>query len=129
MSDVDDDARRLFAHIAAAEQLYLERLLGSDPFPQDFWPVLTTAVAGRLARESVDAFLAVIADADERWLREAVRYRNSRGTYFETPREQLVIHVALHGEHHRGQIARLVRVAGGEPAVTDFIAFAREGAS
>jgi uncharacterized damage-inducible protein DinB len=50
----------------------------------------------------------------------------AEGTYFETQLEQMLIHLSLHGEHHRGQVARIVRDAGGVPAVTDFISFTRE---
>ncbi len=125
MPTLPDDALRLFAHVAAAERLYLARMNGEDPWPQDFWPQLSLDQAEHMALEAGDALIAFVLDRDEPALRAAVRYRNSGGTYFDTPLCQLLTHIALHGEHHRGQIARLVRAAGGEPPVTDFIAFAR----
>ncbi len=36
---------------------------------------------------------------------------------------QSIIQLALHSTHHRGQVALHVRDAGGEPPVTDFIAW------
>jgi uncharacterized damage-inducible protein DinB len=45
---------------------------------------------------------------------------------FQTPIKDLLMHVALHGSYHRGQIAQALRLAGGEPVNTDFITFVRE---
>jgi uncharacterized damage-inducible protein DinB len=36
-----------------------------------------------------------------------------------------LMHVALHGAYHRGQIAQVIRQGGGEPVNTDFITFQR----
>ncbi|MBN4081241.1 hypothetical protein JYT44_02630 [Caldithrix abyssi] len=38
----------------------------------------------------------------------------------------MLMHLALHGEHHRGQIARIMRRSGDKPAVMDFITFCRQ---
>ena len=121
-----EEAVRQFAHIAAAEQIYLARLQGQDPFPQDFWPAHALEIAASIAGAAVDGLASFVTERDEAALRQPVRYRNSSGTYFETPLEQMLTHLALHGEHHRGQVARLVREAGGTPAATDFITFVRE---
>jgi uncharacterized damage-inducible protein DinB len=40
--------------------------------------------------------------------------------------EDVLLHVALHGSYHRGQIAAAVRAAGGEPVNTDFVTWTRE---
>jgi uncharacterized damage-inducible protein DinB len=37
----------------------------------------------------------------------------------------MLLHVALHGAYHRGQIALLVRAGGSTPSPTDYIAFIR----
>ena len=120
------DALTLFGHIAAAERIYLERIEGIDPFPQDFWPQLTLEEAAATSQKAWDELTQVVERTSD--LSQLVRYRNSRGTYFETPVEQMLLHLFLHGEHHRGQIASLVREAGGTPAVTDMITFVREEA-
>lgn len=49
-----------------------------------------------------------------------------RGERYETPRGEVLLRVFLHGEHHRGQIARAVREAGREPVNADFIQSGRE---
>jgi uncharacterized damage-inducible protein DinB len=117
----------LFAHILTAERIYLERMRGLDPWPQDFWPELSLAECAALAAENrrqYEIFFDALAEAD---LDHAVKYRNSKGAEFHTPIKDLLTHVTLHGVYHRGQIAAAVRAAGGEPVHTDFIAFVREG--
>ncbi len=120
------DAVRLFAHVIAAERIYLARMRGDDPFPQDFWPDHSLAHAAIEAGESGHALTDFVNARSEDELRRQVRYRNSKGEPYETPIHEMLTHVALHGEHHRGQIALLVRRAGGTPAATDLIAFVRE---
>lgn len=126
LNEVPAEAVTLAAHIVTTERLYLSRMQGDDPFPQDFWLPLTRDEAERQSEDTFRALSAFISDrTDEDW-QEAVRYRTSGGTYYETPLIQMLTHLVIHGEHHRGQVARLVREAGGTPALTDFIAFVRE---
>jgi len=116
----------LLAHVVTAERIYLERLSGADPFPQDFWPALSLEGIAAVAAATAQALPGFVSERDDDTLRRPVRYRDSRGSTHVTPAHEMLLHVALHGQHHRGQIAALVRAAGGEPAITDFIAFVRE---
>lgn len=120
-----DDAICLFAHIVTTEHIYHERIMGSDPWPQDFWPVLPLDACAEWVAENSARYRLFFESISEAALAEPVRYRNSSGMVYHTPRAELLTHLALHGEHHRGQIARIVRLAGGTPAVTDFISFVR----
>ena len=43
----------------------------------------------------------------------------------ESPVGEIITHVTMHGGHHRGQIARVLRQAGREPPYTDYIQFSR----
>jgi uncharacterized damage-inducible protein DinB len=56
-----------------------------------------------------------------------VHYRNSAGNEFDNTVRDILTHVALHGQYHRGQIARAMRAAGREPVYTDYIGFIRKG--
>jgi len=117
----------LFAHVLTTERIYLERLRGLDPWPQNFWPELSLAECAALVAENrrqYEKFFEVLAEAD---LDRAVKYRNSKGVEFHTPIKDLLMHVALHGAYHRGQIAAALRVTGNEPVNTDFVTFVREG--
>ena len=54
-----------------------------------------------------------------------VAYTNSAGQAFETPVGEILVHVALHGQYHRGKVNLLLRSAGFDPAPTDYIAWVR----
>ncbi|HEU5359182.1 MAG TPA: DinB family protein, partial [Gemmatimonadales bacterium] len=54
-----------------------------------------------------------------------VTYRNSAGLEFTSTVEDILLHVALHGAYHRGQVARALREGGAVPNATDYIAFIR----
>lgn len=124
LPDPPPDALRLFAHLCRAESARLARIRGEDPDPAGFWPARSPDEALAEASRAADGLDALLA-SDESLVRLA-RYRRSSGGTVETPVWELVADVATHGEHHRGQIARIVRDAGGDPAVTDFLAFSRE---
>ncbi len=119
-------AVRLFAHVLTTEQIYHGRLSGLDPWPQDFWPDLALAACASLVPANRDRYRRFLDEHTEEDLRRRVRYRNSRGIVYHTPIADLLTHLMLHGEHHRGQIAQALRQSGGQPPVTDFIAFVRE---
>lgn len=122
--DAAGDARTLFAHILGAEHVWLSRLEGRAP-RVPVWPTLSLDQCAELARENRDAFDGYVAGLDPDDLSRRVAYRNSAGNAFEDTVEDILLHVALHGSYHRGQIARSLRAGGAVPQVTDYIGFIR----
>jgi uncharacterized damage-inducible protein DinB len=120
----DPEAVRLFAHIASVEHLWYSRIFGGTP-AHAVWPALSVAESRRLAGEHAELFERLVDAADAAALDRVVEYRNSAGIDYRSSVSDIVLHTAMHGEHHRGQIARLVRAAGREPPYTDYIQFAR----
>ncbi len=113
-------------HVAGAESLWQARLDGLAS-PIAVWPALSLEECRtELARvaEGWRLYLGVLTEAD---LVRQVEYTNSRGERWHSAVDDILTHVALHSTHHRGQIASEVRLAGGSPAVTDFIHATRQG--
>jgi len=54
-----------------------------------------------------------------------VTYTNSAKREFSTALGDILVHVALHGQYHRGKVNLLLRENGLEPVPADFIAFVR----
>jgi uncharacterized damage-inducible protein DinB len=77
------------------------------------------------ARSEYGAFLASLAEAD---VTREVAYRDTAGREHRQRLGDPLLHVALHGAYHRGQIAARLRDSGAEPVNTDYIAFLRAGA-
>jgi uncharacterized damage-inducible protein DinB len=117
------DARRLFAHVVAAERIWLQRIRGEDSSRTPIWPEWRVDEIQAMAADNARGYLA-LADADGSRL---VEYRNSQGTPFRTQLDDLLMHVALHGSYHRGQVALALRRAGVEPVNTDYVTFVRQG--
>ena len=126
LAEPPDPARRWFAHVLAAEELWLARLQGR-PAGLSVWPDEEPAVMrpwiDRNARGYAD-HLAGLGSAD---LWAEITYTNSQGVAHRSRVADVLLHVIAHGTHHRGQIAVEVRGAGGRPAATDYIFFARGG--
>lgn len=126
MANPPAKAIKLMAHIASAQRLWLERM---KAIPQSLpvWPEWTLeeteAELSKLKRDW-RLFLGEKKDAD---LALRFQYTNTKGEHFSSPIGDTAMHLITHGVHHRGQIALLVREAGGEPAYTDFIHAARSG--
>ena len=56
-----------------------------------------------------------------------IAYVNSKGQRWDSPIEDVLVHVLMHGAYHRGQIASALREAGVTPPYTDYIHAARTG--
>jgi len=70
------------------------------------------------------AYLESLSDAN---LDAEVRYHSTEGKPFASLRRDILTHVYNHSTYHRGQIAILVKLAGGTPPdTTDFIVFSRQ---
>jgi uncharacterized damage-inducible protein DinB len=122
--DPPADAVRLFAHVASVEHLWYARIRG-EPQQHAVWPSLDATQSRELAARHADLFDRLIADSDDDALARSVAYRNSAGHDYRSPVGEIITHVAMHGSHHRGQIARMLRAAGREPPYTDYIQFSR----
>lgn len=120
----DPRALELYAHVLGAEHVWLSRISGKQASVA-VWPMLTLDGCARLAAENVGALRRLLADAEPPMLTREVRYTNSAGRTYDSRIEDILLHVALHGAYHRGQVALIVRMAGGVPAPTDYIAFVR----
>jgi uncharacterized damage-inducible protein DinB len=116
-------ARKLFAHILAAESIWQTRIVGGDTSTIAVFPdrtleechLIIDISAGRF-RELIDGF------EPER----VIEYTDTKGNDHSNTVGETLTHVFAHGSYHRGQIATLLREAGHEPAVTDVIAWVRD---
>jgi uncharacterized damage-inducible protein DinB len=114
----------LFAHVVAAEHVWLSRMRGEKP-EVAVWPKLSLSQCLELGTRNADEFLALVESLDEIGLDSGVTYKNSAGLEFTSSFRDILLHVALHGAYHRGQIAAAIRAGGDTPAPTDYIAFVR----
>lgn len=122
-SEPPRDALEIYSHVLGAEAVWLARLTANPPPP--VWPDLTLEECTRLAARNADGFVAFLDSRSAADLQRSVTYRNSAGAEFESRIDDIVTHVALHGQYHRGQVNALLRRAGAEPRPVDYIAYVR----
>ena len=122
----DSDVWREYSHIIGAEEVWLARL-ESRPARIPVWPKVSRDEL-RPAREQVVTGYARYLDAlDAESLDADLRYTNTAGIPFATKVADILMHVALHGQYHRGKINLLLRQGGAEPVPVDYIHWARAG--
>jgi len=123
-SPPDAKALTLYAHVLGAEARWLARIAYREP-DVPVWPTLTIDEAASLAARNASELDALTSTFSPRDLEREITYQNSAGQTFTSTVEDILLHVALHGAYHRGQVALVIRGNGGEPASTDYIAFVR----
>jgi uncharacterized damage-inducible protein DinB len=126
--DVPDEAVREYAHLLGAYEVWLSRL-SSRPARTAVWPEASLDELAALLEETSRGYETYLASLDPSKLGETIAYVNSAGRSFETPVGDVLLHVFLHAQYHRGKINLLLRSAGASPAPADYIAFARGGAA
>jgi uncharacterized damage-inducible protein DinB len=113
-----------YAHILGADEVWLARLERRQATAA-VWPDLELPQLRTLARSLHTAYARYLAVLDDADLPRQVSYTNSAGQSFHTPVQEVLVHVALHAQYHRGKINLLLRQAGLTPMPTDYIGFIR----
>lgn len=118
-SKVREEIERLFSHILAAQVVWISRVMGKKT-AMEIWPELSVQEMKALIDENNEKLIALISMKEE-----GITYHNSKGEAFENKVGDILTHLIIHGQHHRAQIAKLIRQAGKTPPGTDFIFFMR----
>ena len=117
----------LFAHMMLARRLWLYRFGILAEGPREFFPqnVALDSVKA-MAEETHAAWSDYFERLDDAELARVFEYRALDGPRFRSRVEDILTQLFGHSWYHRGQIAMLLRQAGGEPAATDFVYWSRE---
>ncbi|MFD1953009.1 DinB family protein [Paenibacillus thailandensis] len=127
-AQVDETAKAatLFLHVLQAERIWLTRLSGESSEGIVLWADRAElAACAALVEANGSGFRAWLDSLSEDRLDKPIAYRSQAGDPFETPVRDILIHIALHGQYHRGQINAALRESGSEPAPLDYIMYER----
>ena len=119
-----DAAACEFAHILGADETWLARLEGRRPNAA-VWPSANLHALRQLALDVQVGYARHLDTLIETDLLRIVTYQNSARISFETPVRDILFHVFLHAQYHRGKVNLLLRQAGLTPAPVDYIGFIR----
>lgn len=120
----------ILAHVIAARRMWLGRLGVLPLSPAPLFPegAELTQVADEL--RAVEArwveYLGRLTDEE---IGRVFEYQSLDAGRFRNRIEDILAQLFGHSSYHRGQIAMLVRTAGGEPAIADLIYWCRESVS
>jgi uncharacterized damage-inducible protein DinB len=118
------DVHAVFVHMLSSEWVWMQRWNGTSPkahLNKDDFPTLT-AVKERWA-EVEAGMRAFIGAQTEESLQSVIKYHNFSGETFRVPLWQMLMHVANHETHHRGELAAmfaLMNVAHPEEEVIQY---------
>jgi uncharacterized damage-inducible protein DinB len=120
-------ATSILGHMVAARRMWLFRLGGNSERPRELFPQAVTISELKSQFEQMHSlwtnYLAKLSDAD---LQRLFEYKTTEGEPFCNTVEDVLMQLHGHSLYHRGQIATLIRTAGGNPAETDFIFWCRK---
>jgi len=125
IEDENQEVWRLFSHILNAEKIWITRLRGMDSSRLPIWSEASIEICAELIKQNEESFTAFFTNLANTDLDRIISYANSKGKGFKGSVRDILTHVALHGQYHRGQINSRLRAAGIEPVNIDFITFVR----
>ncbi|MFH0882053.1 MAG: DinB family protein [bacterium] len=119
-----EEAVTPFLHTIAVDKLWLERIEhGGRPALDeltDFAEAKELMI--ELKKQWKDFFDGLTNEA----MAGEITFQNTRGISITVTLGEILMHVFNHGTYHRGQVARAVRLSGGEPISTDLLDFLRQ---
>ena len=120
-------AVNIMAHVVAARRNWLSRLgvveTAAGPLFPDDQDVASLSTQWREVQALWSQYLAGL---DDTALARECEYQSLDAGRFRNRVEDTLAQLFGHSSYHRGQIAMLVRAAGGTPAITDLIYWCRE---
>lgn len=116
---------KIAGHIVGAQRVWLGRLEASGAARPKPWPLMSLEEANAAVTEMHQRWKTYLAQLTPERLEEDLVHRNSKGIEFRVPVRDVLTQLVMHSAYHRGQIAAAIREAGGQPAATDYIVYAR----
>ena len=114
-------ALKVVGHIVGAQRVWLGRLESPGGDPPAPWPLMNLEEANAAVSEMHQRWNSFLGNLVGERLDEDLVHRNSKGAEFRAPVRDVLMQLVMHGAYHRGQVAAVVRDAGGAPSSTDYI--------
>jgi uncharacterized damage-inducible protein DinB len=115
----------LMGHIIAARRMWLFRFDFLTEKVELFPRETTFEELEEKLLEMESSWSKYLEQLDDAKLESVFEYESYEGQRFQNTIEEILTQLFGHSWYHRGQIAQLLRTIGAEPAVTDFVFWAR----
>ena len=116
----------MHAHVAASRLMWLHRLGAERSAPESSNPAnLSFDEVRDLVARMEAGWTNYLNGLSEESMEEVLEYDSMASGRFRSTMSEIFTHLAGHTWYHRGQIAALVRSAGGQPPMTDHMFWSR----
>ena len=113
----DDYLLTRMSHILLGQQAWFQRIAGEEPDRQ-VWKTMRVPELRALHEKHSGIYESVLCETNR-----VVAYRRFTGEEYQSPVADILLHLTLHGTHHRGQMSTYASGKGVKPIITDFIQF------
>jgi uncharacterized damage-inducible protein DinB len=107
------DVHATLVHMMSSEWVWLQRWHGTSPKAHldkaDYHTLAILKARWGEVEAEMRAFIEAQSDAS---LQSAITYSNFRGETFHVPQWEMLVHVANHETHHRGELAAMYALMG-----------------
>jgi uncharacterized damage-inducible protein DinB len=119
------EAASMFGHIVSSQLHWFSRISETPLEQTKLWPGDDLSKYRQQLETICEKWAVLIAD-NESNLDRNITYQNSKGVSYSNLLSDILHHVIIHGQHHRAQIASMLRRSEIVPPATDFIFYARQ---
>lgn len=116
-----EKSKKLFDHILAAQHIWISRIL-DVPAEISVWPVLSNSEWPFLIEKNHRQLLDIV---NSNRLNDRLVYKNSTGQEFTNTVSEVLMHLTLHSQYHRGQVISYSLEFFDKAPVVDMIAYLR----
>jgi len=109
----------VFEHIYNVDQLWIQRMLGTNDISQGI-KFETPLIAVQCFERNFQQLIEIRTKGG------MVYYQNSKGEPFQNKIEEILRHLINHGTYHRGNVSAILHQLGEKSISTDYIFFLRE---
>ena len=106
------------SHILLGEQAWFDRISGKEP-NRNIWTAITIPSLQEEQQKHRSVYQNLVAGNIDR----VIAYKRFTGEEYQSSIADILLHLTLHGAHHRGQMATHVSGRGMKPINADFIQY------
>jgi uncharacterized damage-inducible protein DinB len=110
--------------VRGAQEVWLSRIEQRGA-SMPVWPSLSMEELAEVGPRIDQAWSQQFAELTDADLDRVVSYTNSAGVSYDTRLEDILLHLMLHGQYHRGKANAALRAAGMPPVGVDYIVWQR----
>ncbi|MDZ4824332.1 MAG: DinB family protein [Flavobacteriales bacterium] len=123
LDTIPEKAKTIFDHLIAAHENWYARTQSTAPSLEISLSDIPVSSYKALLDEYQIKWMTLLEEPDA--LEKRVTYKNTKGQEFTNPVSEILTHLCLHQQYHRGQVLTLIRPLVEVVPATDFIAFLR----